>query len=194
LQNKDDLTDIVRAVKNGDTESFQTLYDRTIQNVYRTVCFFTTNQSDVDDIVQDIYLALYMGIRQYDDNRAFRPWFYGFVLNQVKAGRRKIWRHSRIQNKLQENIVQVQSLDAANEAIDNLSRYEMIACLDRLPFKYKQVMVLHYLHDFTLGEVSEILRIPAGTVKSRLAEGLAKLRRNRNVTGFLSGGKVEASQ
>jgi len=194
LQQSDDVTELVPDVKKGDVSAFEILYDRTSPSVYRTVCYLMGTRKDAEDIVQDIYLEVFRSIGQFDKNRAFRPWLYGIVFNHVRASRRKSWRFYRMQHRLWGEASTSEERDLENETINKLTWHHLIDYMNRLPFKYKQVMVLHYMHDFTLVEVSEIVQIPTGTVKSRLHVGLAKLRQNRKLSGTITEGRVGMPQ
>ena len=74
--------------------------------------------------------------------------------------------------------------------VDKISNLSLLASVERLPYKLKQVIVLRYLNEYTQEEISAILRIPLGTVKSRIHAALQKLRQKR-VNNMIIKGKVE---
>ncbi|MDE1399007.1 sigma-70 family RNA polymerase sigma factor, partial [Bacillus licheniformis] len=75
---------------------------------------------------------------------------------------------------------------------DRLDSLEVIRLVDNLPYKYKQVIVLRYLYEYSQEEIARILDIPVGTVKSRLHFALEKLR-NISYTNAYSLGKAGES-
>lgn len=87
----------------GNKQAYGDIYELTIQDVFKTVHFLLEDKSDVDDLVQDIYIQVFKSIRKYDSDRQFKPWLMGFVVKQVKAYRRKIWMRYRIVKKAEES-------------------------------------------------------------------------------------------
>lgn len=73
----------------GNQEAYSELYDKTIEDVYKTAHFLIEEKSDVDDVVQEIYMQLYQSLSQYDRQRPFRPWLIGLAIRQIHFYRRK---------------------------------------------------------------------------------------------------------
>lgn len=173
----------------GSREAFSEIYETTIRDVYQTVHFLVQDSSDVDDIVQEIYIQVHRSLEQFDTNRPFRPWLMGVAMRQIHAYRRKRWTHLRMLKKA-EQVNEVMESDFTSEVVDRLSNRRLLASVDRLPFKLKQVIILHYLNEYSQEESAAILGIPLGTVKSRIHAALHKLRQKpENHTLFK--GKVE---
>lgn len=173
----------------GSREAFSEIYETTIRDVYQTVHFLVQDSSDVDDIVQEIYIQVHRSLEQFDANRPFKPWLMGVAMRQIHAYRRKRWTHLRILKKA-EQVNEVMESDFTSEVVDRLSNRRLLASVDRLPFKLKQVIILHYLNEYSQEESAAILGIPLGTVKSRIHAALHKLRQKpENHTLFK--GKVE---
>lgn len=173
----------------GSREAFSEIYETTIRDVYQTVHFLVQDSSDVDDIVQEIYIQVHRSLEQFDTNRPFKPWLMGVAMRQIHAYRRKRWTHLRILKKA-EQVNEVMESDFTSEVVDRLSNRRLLASVDRLPFKLKQVIILHYLNEYSQEESAAILGIPLGTVKSRIHAALHKLRQKpENHTLFK--GKVE---
>ncbi|HDR4713244.1 hypothetical protein FOC93_06855 [Bacillus cereus] len=85
---------------SGDQEAFQIIYEYTCKDIYRTVVFLVGSQNqDVDDIVNEVYINMWKSITNYDINRSFRFWLHGLVVKEVQDWRRKSWRRFRIFEK-----------------------------------------------------------------------------------------------
>lgn len=164
-------------------------YMKTIRDVYQTVTFLVRERSDVDDVVQEIYIQVHRSLGQFDVTRPFRPWLMGLVMRQIHAYRRKRWTHLRILKK-SEQTDQVMENDFSSEVVDKISNLPLLASVDRLPYKLKQVVILHYLNEYSQEEIAELLGIPLGTVKSRIHAALQKLRQ-KSVNNIIFKGKVE---
>ncbi|MED3962651.1 sigma-70 family RNA polymerase sigma factor [Niallia taxi] len=166
---------LINLIGVGDKEACGELYEKTIQDVFKTVHFLVEEKTDVDDLVQDIYIQVFKSIKKFDVERKFKPWLMGIVLKQIKAYRRKKWMIFRTVKKVEE-FKEEKELDFSTEVIEKITNKQLVKLVDELPYKLKQVVILRYLNDYTQDEISAILEVPIGTVKSRLNAALTKLR------------------
>ncbi|HDR3492948.1 sigma-70 family RNA polymerase sigma factor [Bacillus wiedmannii] len=179
-------TDLIRLTLSGNKEAYSKLYDKTIQEVYKTAHFLIEDKMDVDDVVQEIYIQLYESLRKYDSEKPFRPWLIGLTIKQIHSYRRKRWMRLRIVKKAEEQRKPVQ-IDFSNDVVSKISNKKLIELIHKLPYKLKQVIILRYLHDYSQEEVAQILHIPIGTVKSRIHAALKKLRQKEQVEEIFLG-------
>lgn len=84
-----DLTPWLQRLKEGDKEAFRYVYDLTVDNVYRTVALLVSGRQDIEDIMNEIYLKLWLSLPNYDPSRPFRNWLHGITIRQVQDWRRK---------------------------------------------------------------------------------------------------------
>jgi len=166
---------LINLIGVGDKEACGELYEKTIQDVFKTVHFLVEEKTDVDDLVQDIYIQVFKSIKKFDVERKFKPWLMGIVLKQIKAYRRKKWMIFRTVKKVEE-FKEEKELDFSTEVIEKITNKQLVKLVDELPYKLKQVVILRYLNDYTQDEISAILEVPIGTVKSRINAALTKLR------------------
>ena len=166
---------LINLIGVGDKEACGELYEKTIQDVFKTVHFLVEEKTDVDDLVQDIYIQVFKSIKKFDVERKFKPWLMGIVLKQIKAYRRKKWMIIRTVKKVEE-FKEEKELDFSTEVIEKITNKQLVKLVDELPDKLKQVVILRYLNDYTQDEISAILEVPIGTVKSRINAALTKLR------------------
>ncbi|AJS60104.1 sigma-70 family RNA polymerase sigma factor [Paenibacillus sp. IHBB 10380] len=189
MNNPQEYKKLIELTLAGSREAYSELYEITIRDVYKAVHFLVREPSDVDDAVQEIYIQVHRSLGQFDVSRPFRPWLMGLVMRQIHAYRRKRWTHLRIINKA-EQVDQAMEYDFANEVVDKISNRSLLASVDRLSYKLKQVVILHYLNEYAQEEIATILDIPLGTVKSRIHAALQKLRQKQRSNHFIVG-KVE---
>ncbi|MEI2315990.1 sigma-70 family RNA polymerase sigma factor [Bacillus paramobilis] len=179
-------TNLIQLILSGNKEAYGKLYDKTIQEVYKTAHFLIGDKTDVDDVVQEIYIQLYESLRKYDNEKPFRPWLIGLAIKQIHSYRRKRWMRLRIVKKAEEQRKPVQ-IDFSNDVVSKISNQKLIELIHKLPYKLKQVIILRYLHDYSQEEVAQILHIPIGTVKSRIHAALKKLRQKEHVEEIFLG-------
>ncbi|WP_368906019.1 sigma-70 family RNA polymerase sigma factor [Bacillus wiedmannii] len=178
--------DLIQLTLSGNKEAYSELYDKTIQEVYKTAHFLIEDKTDVDDVVQEIYIQLYESLRKYDSEKPFRPWLIGLTIKQIHSYRRKRWMRLRIIKKAEEQRKPVQ-IDFSNDVVSKISNQKLIELIHKLPYKLKQVIILRYLYDYSQEEVAEILHIPIGTVKSRIHAALKKLRQKEQIEEIFLG-------
>lgn len=178
---EDHIKEWLPKIRAGSERHFQMLYDETIQNVYRTVHFLHTHPQDAEDIVSEIYIAVWHSLHKYDHERSFRYWLHGIVVRKVQDSRRKAWRRFRIleRKKNLEPPIGHQELQAIYR---KETGNELFHLLSQLSAKHREVVALRYYHDYSIEEIAALLHIPEGTVKSRIHHALKRLREKATIT------------
>ncbi|MEC0239997.1 sigma-70 family RNA polymerase sigma factor [Paenibacillus dokdonensis] len=185
-----EYTRLIALTLDGSRDAFGELYEVTIKDVYKTVYFLIREPSDAEDVIQEIYIQVYRSLGKFDINRPFRPWLMGVVMRQIQSHRRKSWTNVRAIKKAEQIDQAAVVYDFSSEVINKVSNRSLLASVDRLPYKLKQVVILHYLNDYTQEEIAHTLEIPLGTVKSRIHAALQKMRKKQKIN-VRAIGKVE---
>ncbi|MEN1935878.1 sigma-70 family RNA polymerase sigma factor [Paenibacillus sp. 102] len=186
MDQEKDYHHLIQLTLSGNQDAYSELYDKTIQDVYKTAHFLIEEKTDVDDVVQEIYIQLYQSLSKYNREKPFRPWLIGLAIRQIHSYRRRRWMRLRIVKKAEEQRKPIE-FDFSNDVVDKISNQKLIALIHKLPYKLKQVIILRYLHDYSQEEVANILHIPVGTVKSRIHAALKKLRQKEQVEEIFLG-------
>jgi RNA polymerase sigma-70 factor (ECF subfamily) len=141
-------------------EAFQTQVDY----VHRTLRRLGTAPSEVEDLAQDVFLALRRSWSEYDPGRPMRPYLFGIAFRIASAHGRKRRREVAF------GVVEVGDAGPApDEALQSKqARAVVLAALERIPLPRRGVLVMHDLDDVPVGDVAAILHIPLFTVYSRL--------------------------
>lgn len=179
-----DLNPWLIRMSQGDEQAFQVVYEATRDHAYRLISYLAPSKQDVPDIMSEVYLELFRSLKNYDVEQHFTSWFNGLIVRQVRNWKRKEWRLFRIAEKLK--LTTSKSSDPAAElqllVLDN--QLELLPILQTLSLKFREVIVLRYYQDCSLEEISELLKIPLGTVKSRHHHALKQLRRQFDGQGL----------
>jgi RNA polymerase sigma-70 factor, ECF subfamily len=141
------------------------------------------NRHEAEDIAQEAFLRAYVNIHTYDINKKFSTWLYriatnltidrirkkkpDFHLDSEVAGAEGLTLYSKVASDEALPEDQVESMEL-QETIQNV--------ILKLPEKYRSVIVLKYIEELSLKEISEILDLPIGTVKTRIHRGREALR------------------
>jgi RNA polymerase sigma-70 factor (ECF subfamily) len=170
-------SELILLLQKGSLEALGELYDRHQRLVYRTALVITGDNEAAADLLQDVFLRLHRFAAHIDVSRPLEPWLYRVTANQSYTG---VIRNQRWCLPIEE----VADWIAGNKR-GSLPRPEMLneewqqvqQAVTALPLSQRVVVVLYYLNDLSLTEISEILEVPVGTVKSRLHYGREALKK-----------------
>jgi RNA polymerase sigma-70 factor (ECF subfamily) len=139
-------------------------FQRELDYVYRTLRRLGAPTSEVDDLAQEIFLALQRCWSEYDPTRPLRPYLFGIAFRIVAANQRKRRREVAF------GVVEPgDGGPSPDEALQNKQlRAMVLAALDRIPLLRRAVLVMHDLDDIPVRQVASVLSIPLFTVYSRL--------------------------
>jgi RNA polymerase sigma-70 factor (ECF subfamily) len=160
----------------GDSDAFRFIYEHTKDDVYRLLVFLLNHREDAGDVMSEVYLNLHRSLPNYNFNQPFQYWLNGLVVRQANNWKRKVWRTIRLFDRAKSYAVEPASVQADERYLASEQRTEMIALVNRLPYKLREVIVLRHYRDCSLEDIAGILNIPLGTVKSRHHSAIRKLR------------------
>lgn len=180
--NDNELLSWLEKATMGDESAFQLVYQATHQDVYRTVAFLVYDKQDIEDIVNEIYMRMWRSFHTYDSNRRFQYWLHGITVRQVQDWKRKAWRRIRLFERNRQ--LTCEQFEWTDEAVlQSETQYELLSLVRQLSYKLRVVVILRYFHDYSLVEISDMLQIPVGTVKSRHHLALKELRKSFAMIG-----------
>lgn len=173
--------ELVRLCQQGERASFQELYRR-YQRRVRSTLYQLCGERMLDDLVQEVFLRAWKGLPKLREAAYFSTWIYRITWNVAAEQRRYLAKYQQPSysfsqanetsnldylSRLQDtpDIMQLHYQDLVQRGLQSLN-------LDR-----RAVIVLHDLEDLPQKEVAEILKIPVGTVKSRLFHARKALRK-----------------
>ena len=169
--------ELVIRLQEGDLEALGDLFDRHRQMVYRTALAVTSDESAAADLLQDTFLRLYRFAHRIDPHRPLEPWLYRVTTNLAYTWikRRKRW--WRAIKDLAEWLSRERSR-SSEVSLHVAEEWQIVQhAVEALPKAQRVVIVSYYINDMSIQEISEILGIPVGTVKSRLHYGRQSLKK-----------------
>ena len=166
-----DDADLVDAARRGDRRALEKLLQLHFDRV-RALCWrVMANDADTDDATQEALLAICRGITRFDGRSSFSTWLYRVTTNACldelrRKGRRPIAMDA-------ETMPSVAIADRFADDVAN--RLEIDAALAHLSPDFRAAVVLRDLCQLDYDEIAEVLAVPPGTVRSRIARGRAQL-------------------
>lgn len=176
-----DYSKLISDALNGNQKAFDELYTLTVQSAFRTAFLMLNNEDDAQDVLQNAYAKAFRKLSELKEPEKFESWLKSIVENESKNYIKKSKRISApivfAKNKVEDNS------DEWNQPIpqEYLEREELRKSvsdiLDGLSPEVRACIVLFHYENKTLNEISEILEIPLGTVKSRLYSGRKQIEK-----------------
>lgn len=172
---------LIARFQQGDVQAFDILVRRYKDQLLNFVYRFVGNRTDAEDIVQETFLRVYKNKHYYKEIAKFSTWVYTIAGNLAKTELRRRKRHKifSVSNFVnEERDYDIPDKDHSPEKkVDAAVKEGFIQkAIDKLPSKFKEVIVLRDIQGFAYEEISQILNIPLGTVKSRVNRGRLKLQ------------------
>ena len=172
-----DEAELVERARRGDLEAWETLV-RTYQGIaFRTAYLLAGNAADAEEAAQDGFVKAHRALGRFRRGAELRPWLLRIVANEARNRRRSAGRRERLALRaFEENRPgdAVPSPEAALLAREGQQR--LLEALEGLPDDHRDAIACRYLLELSEEETAAALGIRRGTVKSRLARALARLR------------------
>jgi len=166
----------------GQEEILPIIINRHLKPVYRFVFGLVLDESVAEDITQDVFIKVWKKIKSYNQEYNFKTWIFSIARNTVID----YWRKkkdiifSKFDNAEGDNIILDTLADNSPDAYEAFAIAEEITdlkdILQELPPLYREVLVLRYISDLSIEEISVILKRPIETVKSQHRRGLMHLK------------------
>jgi RNA polymerase sigma-70 factor (ECF subfamily) len=174
---------LIKQAISGDRQAFSEIVELYKNKIYQVAFRMLGNRSEAEDIGQETFLRVYANLARYDQEHKFSTWIYRIATNLCIDQLRK----RQFVYSLDQEIAATDGLDMYSqiadegkgpeaEAVTLEVQLEVQQALNQLPAKYKSIMVLRYIEDLSLQEISEIVDLPVTTIKTRIHRGREALK------------------
>ena len=179
---------LIKKFQDGDVGAYNQLVfrfkDRLLNFIYR----FVNDLDLAEDLVQDTLLKLYTHKDSYQEIAKFSTWLYTIAANLArtelrKKKRRKTFSVTELSREDREFIIVSSDVDPSEDlSSQNFERNIQLA-LAELPDDFKTIIILRDIQELSYDEISKIVNVPLGTVKSRINRGRVKLQQSLKKKG-----------
>ena len=176
-------TRLAKLARNGDRRAFSELVDLYKDKIFHLAYRMLYNVEEAEDVVQETFLRVYSNLHRFDENQKFSTWIYRIGTNLCIDRLRRRKQTYSLDAEVSENegadwysMLPSDDRTPEGELILSETQEQVRKAIDALPEKYKSAVILRYLHDMSLQEISEILNMPVTTVKTRVHRGREYLR------------------
>ena len=173
--------ELIKRFQEGDVYAFEQIVHRYKDPLVNFIYHFVGNRVDAEDIVQETFLRVFKKKDLYRSVAKFSTWIYTIASNLAKTElRRRRRRHilSLSQMGYEDKDYELPDhFSSPEKTIERKTKEQTIRDeIEALPIKFKEVVVLRDIQEFSYEEISKILHIPLGTVKSRVNRGRLRLQ------------------
>lgn len=156
----------IAKAKNGDNDAFLALINENRLNIYRVARGILKSEHDIEDAIQNTVIKAYEKINTLKRDEFFKTWLIRILINECNEIIRR--------NKRVETINNFSNEEQYNDTYENI---DLINAINELNEELRITTVLFYFEDIPIKDIAIILKIPEGTVRSRLSRAREKLRK-----------------
>ncbi|WP_191557648.1 RNA polymerase sigma factor SigW [Metabacillus idriensis] len=174
----------IKQVKKGDQNAFAEIVDIYKDKIYQLCYRMLGNSHEAEDIAQEAFIRAYVNINSYDMDKKFSTWLYRIATNltidRIRKKKPDYYLDAEVAGTEGLTMYSQVAADVAlpEDQVETMELQQMIQKeILKLPDKYRSVIVLKYIDELSLIEISEILDMPIGTVKTRIHRGREALRK-----------------
>jgi len=173
----DHLALLIEKVADRDINAFNEVYSNFSQIVYNLMYRTLQNREEAEDALQDVFIQIWEKASTYDSNRgAVSTWITNMARNRAIDKLRSRACRRCVNLVDEESIISNADINYIIEEM-NESRVVINGALDAIPIEQRKVIEMAYFDGLTHIEIAQLLSLPVGTVKTRIALGIAKLRK-----------------
>lgn len=174
------MEELIEKVLNGDDESFNSLMNLVLEELYNIARIKLHNDEDVKDVIQETMINAYNNLHTLKHKEYFRTWIVKILYNQCKKVYKSKNKQINILNKIQD-VKAKSSIEVSVEKVDKDIDFKIL--ISELNDDEKIVMKLYYKYKYQVAEIADILNENVNTIKSRL------LRAKGKIANKIEGGK-----
>lgn len=169
--------ELIAECANGDRQAFEELTKRYYRKAYSLALYRLHNRDIALDISQEAFVRVYRNIAHFQPGKSFAAWLYTIINNLCKN---YVTRHRQRWASFSDHFPTPESQENAlryeTESLEQKERQQLLyRSLQELPETDREIIILKELQDLSYKEISEVMKIPVGTVMSRLYYARKKL-------------------
>ena len=176
-------TELVERAQRGDVDAYRQVMELHQGIAFRMAYLVARDAADAEEAVQDGFTKAWYALGRFRRGAPFRPWLLEIVCNEARNKRRSAGRREKLALRSAAESRPGEAAPSPEAAVLDAERRDaLLAAVEELREEERLVVSCRYFLDLSEAETAAALGIPAGTVKSRLARALVRLREQMEVT------------
>lgn len=165
------MEELVKKAKKGDKEAFTDLIYEIRHELYKIARCRLSCEDDIEDAVQETMIECFKNIKKLKRTESYKQWIIKILVNKCNH----IYNKNKRRNLSFENL-EIESYSGCNENYDELDNLDFNLILNGLNYDERIVLILFYLEDYSIKDISKILTTNENTIKTRLRRGKEKIK------------------
>ena len=172
--------ELVIIIREKDQELYTEIVKRYEEKLRRYALVFVHDTDKADDVLQNTFLKAFINLKSFNTKKKFSSWIYRILHNEAINNIKKYKKEVSI-DSIPEIKDMVSEKDSPEDDLEKKEIREIMKRkLDKLPLKYSEPLALFYLEERSYEEIGDIMRLPVGTVGTRINRGKAQLKKSLN--------------
>lgn len=142
--------------------------------LYRSAKLLAPNLADAEDLVQEVYLEALKSFHRFEAGTNCKAWLFKIMFYRLHHLRRRIAKTRREEGFASQ--AEMDNVSAEPPVPEEIRDEEILAALDKVPPAFREIVLMADVEEFSYKEIADALRVPLGTVMSRLSRGRRLLR------------------
>jgi len=155
-------------------EDFEAVAMPHLADLYRSASLLLRNSSEAEDLVQEVYLEAWKSFHRFEPGTNCPAWLFKILFHRLHHLRRRLIKASKLEAF--SNPVDQDNLMAEPPVPQEIRDDDILLALEKVPVEFREVVLMGDVEEFSYKEMAEALKIPLGTVMSRLSRGRKLLR------------------
>ncbi len=175
--------EIITDYLNGEKEEFTEIVNRYLKMVYNFVYRLVSSEKEAEDITQEVFLKVWKNVKNFDVEKSLKTWIFTIAKNTAfdYLRKRKDIPMSVFDNDEGENVIEdnLEDIERRPDEVFALAqnKKQINKVIKELSIIQKEVIILKYVNEMSLSEVSEIMDMSKDTVKSHHRRAILKMRK-----------------
>ena len=163
--------------RGGDSLAIERLVQSHQQDVYRLALSILDDSDDADDVTQEVFVSALRALESFRGNASLKTWLFSITINVCRSRLQRQKNRGRLQQILQSlfHLRGEQAHHPEDKAMQNESDAALWRAIHALDDKHRIPIILRYYHDLPVADIAEMLRVPIGTIHSRLNHARERL-------------------
>jgi RNA polymerase sigma-70 factor (ECF subfamily) len=177
---KTDIEQLVQDFLDGDAQAFNRLVMLYQTKIYNLALNYVKNQEEAKDLAQDIFVTVYRSLPKLREKEKFTSWLFQIAINHCRNRYKKLSRRGYFNNISlddEESFLQIAGDEGPEKLLQRKNTINLVrSTIDSMPEAEKEIILLRDIQELAYEEISAILDIPLGTVKSKLNRARTSLK------------------